>query len=331
MVVFNAYANNLAKKLRSFWQDFKYFELLVFVVLSSFLWTLTALSRKYTDTIILPIEFLSDKQGEILVNDLPEKLSVQVYATGFELLKHKTRIRIFPLRVNLDKYSVRRKYDTSRYDVDCNSFFSEIESSLGGTVSVKSLSPTKLVLEYSRTSFKNVAVKPSVKVTFLPQHKLSKRITANPDSVTITGPKSILDTISSVSTTKLSLKDLSAPELHVLDLVYPDHVKLSATSVEVAINVERFTEHQLQIPLKLVNHSSFEEIELMEQFITVRYIVCLSAFSSVTAQSFEAVAVAPQKDTLPPMLEVRLLKHPENISVISINPLQVDYLIKRQR
>lgn len=321
---------SISGKFRAFLLKIKFFELLVFITISSFMWILTSFSRKYTDTIEIPVEFVSNKLGKILVNDLPSRISVRAYATGFELLKHKAGIRIFPIVISLDKYSVRQKADTMRYEVDTKLLFTDFEAALGGSVSVKHIDPVHMSLEYSQTYSKKVAIKPRVRVRFAPQHKLSNRITANPDSVTITGPYAILDTMKSISTVRLNLLNMSEAITRELLLDKPAHVKISETSSEISVNVERFTEHQLQIPLQMKNSSSFEHIELMQTTATVRFIVCLSAFSTVSEQSFVVAAIVPALDTLPSMLEVRLLKKPENISVISVSPAQVDYLIKKE-
>lgn len=332
MSVTNADHNsNLQVKRRWLTLNGKYLELLIFILISATLWALTALGRKYTDTIVLPVEFVSSKDNKILISDLPNKLVVEAYATGFELLKHKAGIRIYPTVINLDKYSVRQRKMTMLYDVDCSKMYADIEASLGGTMKIKHIFPTTLLLEYSATISKKVAVRPRVHLGFMPQHKLSKQLAMFPDSVIITGPESVLDTISSISTVELDLKDLSQPEQRILELEKHSNVKLSETSAEVDISVERFTEHQLQIPLILVNNSSYEQIELMQKTVTVRFIVCLSAYSSINEQSFVAEAFAPSTDSLPPMLGVRLQKKPENISVLSISPQQVDYIIKKKR
>lgn len=323
--------STLPAKRRWLKQNIKYLEILIFIVISASLWALTALGRKYTDTIVIPVEFVSSKENKILVSDLPRNLIIEAHATGFELLKHKAGIRIFPTVVNLDKYSVRQRKMKMFYDVDCSKMFADIEASLGGTIQVKHIYPTNLLLEYSATISKKVAIRPRVHLGFMPQHKLSKQLATFPDSVIVTGPESVLDTISSISTVELELKDLSQPEQRILELEKHSKIKLSESTAEVDISVERFTEHQLQIPLSLDNKSPYEQIELLQKTVTVRFIVCLSAYSTVNEQSFEAAAVAPASDSLPTMLEVRLLKKPDNISVLSISPQQVDYLIKKKR
>lgn len=332
MVVPNADMNSSPRSTNRWYRlNIKYLELLIFIVLSAILWTLTALGRKYTDTIVLPVECVSSKDGKILVSEVPHNLVIEGHATGFELLKHKYGIRIAPISIDLDKYSVRQRKNKLFYDVECSKMRADIETSLDGTIEVRHIYPTNLLLEYSATISKKVAVRPRVKLGFLPQHKLSKQLATFPDSVIITGPESILDTISSISTVELDLKDLSQHEQRILELEKHSNIKLSETSAEVDISVERFTEHQLQVPLTLINNSTFEQIELLQKTVTVRFIVCLSAYNTVNEQSFTVAAIAPATDSLPQMLDVQLQKKPENISVLSISPQKVDYLIKKKR
>ena len=103
---------------------------------------------------------------------------------------------------------------------------------------------------------KKVPVKVATDITYSSGYELNGVLQVSPDSITINGPESILDTIHFVSTTLLQKKGINNSidqELMIKNFAASSNVKLNQEKVTVKALVEKYTEGTFEVPFEIVN------------------------------------------------------------------------------
>ena len=96
-----------------------------------------------------------------------------------------------------------------------------------------------------------------------------------PNNLTISGPKSVVDAIESISTEELKLQNITTSQKGKLAISNPSHNELSYSHNEIDYNlsVEQFTEGKLQIPIRIKDVPSDYDIKLF-----LRMFQCIMLF-----------------------------------------------------
>jgi len=310
----------------------RYTEFGVFILISAFFWLLNALSKDYTTTISLPVLYINLPEDKQLTNELPNAISLRAQGHGFDLLKQKFGIHIFPYKIDVGSLMVFRKKtpNQQRYTIFCKDLRSEIDATIDAQLLVKEILPDSIPLIFSPIELKKIAVKPKIKLEFAPQHQLHGKLKLTPDSIFVSGPQAVLDTLEAIYTEKLALKNINSSTQRNLKLVAPDKISLKKQRAVVGIQVDRFTEHSLNIPVVLKNKSHFKRVALLQKTVSVKFIVGLSDYNSIRPEDFYVSALLPAHDSIPEKLNVALETFPSSVSILSVSPKQVDYIIQKK-
>lgn len=309
----------------------KYAEFGIFLLIALFFWVLNALNKTYSTDISLPVRYVNIPEDKQLTNELPKSFDVIVEGHGFDLLKQKFGIHIFPYKIDVPTHlkKVKTQNSIETYAIVSRNLIQEVEANLDGEFKVESIFPDSIQFEFSPIQNKRVAIKSQVELSFASQHKLHSPLSLEPDSVTISGPQAILDSIDYILTEKLSLENLNLSTQRNLKLKAPDKIKLKVKRTVANIAVERFTEHSLQVPIAFFNNSVYNKIDLLKTHVTVRYIVGISDFNAIKTDDFKMTIRIDSKDSLPEHLPVILESFPASVSVLGFQPQTVDYIIKK--
>ena len=101
-------------------------------------------------------------------------------------------------------------------------------------------------------------------------------------------------------------------------------------NIQVTVPVDEFTEKVLQVPVKVINNSSYEDVKIFPQKVKVTFITALSRYPQVDEDFFEATAdLDLWRKHAYKMLPVVLSKIPEYCKVVKIEPQNVDFIIKK--
>ncbi|HLN53035.1 MAG TPA: hypothetical protein VK212_04960 [Lentimicrobium sp.] len=209
-------------------------------------------------------------------------------------------------------------------------FIKDISSQLPQENSVVGVEPDTLRFIFEPEYHRKIPVKANLQLSFSPQHQLYDSILLQPDSVTIFGINSVIDTIYSISTERKELKDLKESRLLMLKLEQPatvPQVKLSTDTVTAKITVERFTEAKVEVTVGSgingkVNYRTFPEKVTLTCRVAMREYDRLDAsLFAVSIDYIEATASGSK------LAEVKVVRQPAFAKVISIEPPKVEFLI----
>jgi len=316
-------------KLEKLKNDKQIVAFLVCLLIATVLWFLNALSKDYTATLSYPVKYVNPPSNRFLSNTPPAKFDLKVEAHGFTLLRHKLSLSFSPIVLNISAITRNEESNSGSYTIRTENLMRRISDQVSKEISISEIRPEIITLVLDSLITKKVPVKLNIKTEFKPQFYLKEPLSATPDSVKITGPTAILDTVFSVSTESKIFERLDAQTEKMVYLLHPEKTTISPERVRINIPVERFTEKELKIPVEVRNKPEGVNIKIFPSEVKVSFLVGLGEFESINVSDFKAFV---DYDTIiknhPEDLDVKIYTKPSFIQMPKISPATVEYLIE---
>ena len=302
-----------------------------FLIVATVIWYLSKLSHEYTTTLSYPVRYVNPPKGKIMVGEPLRKISLRVKAFGYTLLRCKMSAALNPIEFDFNKLPIRSMDGSfSRQYILTSRARNSIVSQFGSDIVIESIEPDTIHLEFAYVVEKTVPVKADISIDLDRQYMLSGPFLLEPKTLTISGPKSIIDTIHEVKTKHIKLVKLNQEFQKNLSLVPIHQVNFSNRNVLLTIPVEKFTELTLKIPLEVENEPLGSKLTLIPSSIDVKCNVVLSRYFSITPSLFKAVVDYNQiGQSLNSKLKVRFITIPETVNLIDYNPKYIEYFIEK--
>ncbi len=294
------------------------------VILSILTWLSVSMNNEYSVALRVPFRVSNLPDNMALANAVPRTILVRVRGTGWQIASSylSTNSNIDIDVSNLDK---RRTVLTSGelgYSLD-----------LGSSAEVVSFTPDSVTITMDTIILKRVPVV-TTRIGVIPRNGFlavgQPEIT--PDSITISGARSMLNKINSWQTepkkfrnvingidTKLSLYD----SLNGL-------VQLSAQEVNIKIDIEQIAENTYRnIPVRILNNKDSTKILLLPPAIDLTIRGGINTMSDLTPDSFGVTVdyndlANSTSSHIRPNVEL-----PATLQLITIQPDSVEFVIRK--
>ena len=132
----------------------------------------------------------NDVPEGIIISDKEYKLNTSIKASGIEVMFY--RLFLNELNVSLKE----AKFSSTKGIVNTERQYFFVEQQLFNNTILNQISPVSLEFEYSNLDKKNVPIIPKIEFNLRPGYLLDKPLLSIPDSILISGPKILLDSIS---------------------------------------------------------------------------------------------------------------------------------------
>jgi hypothetical protein len=283
-------------------------------------WLLVKLSQEYRSIkdVALTFNIPADKTFSAAP---PNDLKVQVEGAGWDLM--------FDYFVNRQVDLVYDLMQTDRMTLNRGQLRTDILNQLSAndlTIVELNYDNINLVLE-EKVSWKAPVVLAS-DLSFSTGYHLKEPVSIDPDSITITGPLSMLKSIQRWEADSLILQNLKTSQEKFVSLAKPPReISLSHDRVRTIVSVEQYTEKSLFVPLTVLNAP--DSIKVFPANVQVRCIVGLSQYNSLAAKDFKLVLdlqdvpVSESKNTAP----INLVRQPDYVKLLSFSPSAAEFYI----
>lgn len=305
---------------------------LFFLLLSSLFWLLNALNEKYNATVTYPVHYTSLPKKKVLIADLPGRLSLNVNAHGYTLLKYKLTAHQDPIIFNVNAFDLKRfsGENNTTYYILTRSAVDRIGKQLSAEIKINDIMPDTLFFKFADRIVKKVPVKADLNIELQKQYMIKGNIYTNPDSITVTGPHVILDTLSQVKTKPLVITNVAFDTQRNLPLKNIDKVTFSKKRVTVNIPVEKFTEESMMVPVQKLNVPEGLDLKVFPSAVKVSFNVGLSDYALVNPDLFTPIVDYNDiEKNLDDKLRIQLKKQPSFVNAVKYHPKFVDYLIEK--
>lgn len=302
---------------------------LICLLIATGLWFLNALSKNYSTTISYPVKYVNPPNRQFLANEPPSKFELKVDAHGFTLLRHKLGLSFSPIVLSLNNITRNIENQNGTYRVPSSTLMRRIRSQVSNEISILDVQPEfiPIVLDSLRT--KTVSVKANINLNFKTQFNLKSPVSVSPAKVKITGPSAIIDTIISLNTAAKSYNNLDETIEGNLDIVHPKKTNVDPNKVHFQIEVEKYTEKLLRIPILIRNKPDSVSVKLFPSEVNVTCLVGLSEFDDLRSNKLNAFVDYTNIIENANRLEVVIEKKSSYIQVARKSPEAVEYLIEK--
>ncbi|MBE0654077.1 MAG: hypothetical protein IH594_09785 [Bacteroidales bacterium] len=309
----------------------KFIVFLFFLVISVIIWFLKALEKNYTAQIDYPVRYRNFPQDKTLIGELPDHLKLNVYAHGYVLFQHKISSRYLPLIIPVSSFSLKplNEKDSGFFYMETRFMKDYIDRQMSSEFEIISIKPDTIVFPFAKVISRRIPVKQEVSYTLDQQLILKEPVLLYPDSVEVTGPDYLLDTLSFITTRRKDLGIISKNREYDLALQIPRHITLRQEEVSIRFEVEKFTEKLLSIPVKIPDAPDSLKVITFPGAISLSCQVGLSNYEKLQAEMFTAVVQFSEIAEGQTRLKIRLEKIPEFVTEVNYSPNTVEYLIER--
>ena len=301
---------------------------LVCLVISMLMWLFIELMKDYTDEINYNITFVNAPKDLILTNSGDSIIRLGMTAQGFELLVAKYARQQHNLTIDLSTLKIKPTSEGYIAYLPSTSFMEQLSSQIHFKTEITGIKPDTLFFRFSEIFSKQVPVKMDVNFILNGQFDVTDSMVCKPQFITVSSIKSIIDTISFAKTQKLDLNQLDSSVSTKVALFkgrQSSLLKYSSDSVTLKLGVEQVTEAGYTVPVSVTGNG-----ELVKVFPDKVEIVCrvpLSAYPNIDAADFSTEVMYQPSLIKDKKLRVNLVKKPDKVRVLKINPPEVEYII----
>lgn len=203
---------------------------------------------------------------------------------------------------------------------------------LGGSMKVEKILPDTVTFVFDQKSQKIVPIKLNLSYNFAKQYQLNGKIKVIPSNIIIRGPKSVLNEIDFLETELKEISQIEATKKHILPLKSNQNqsVDYGIKSVVAEIPVEKYTEAEISLPIKMKNVPFGYVIKAFPPQIKVKYNVSLKNYNSIKPDQFIVEAdLAAKEDITNNRIKLRLTKLPNTVSKAKILNPTVEFIMRK--
>jgi len=300
---------------------------LICLAIATALWFLNALGKDYATTVTYPVKFVNPPENRFLANKTPVKLDLKIEGQGFTILRYKM-MSFSPIILDIEQFTSNLKPISGIYNVQSKNLIREVSSQLSSEIQINEINPEILEIVLDSLITKTVPVELDIEVEFVPQFNLKNPIKTIPDKVDITGPDIAMENISAVKTKVNITNKLETGISQEIELIHPERTTISPEKVNLIIEVEKYTEKELKIPVEIIHKPDKVRIKLFPSEVKVLFTVGLSRFETIKPGDFGVSVDYNSMVDNANNLNILLYKRPDFIQGVRLNPEKVEFLIE---
>jgi len=296
----------------------------VFFVLLALIYSMTSkLTSNYTKTIVFVVKPVDVPSDQVVLDQSIDSIGLELETYGYNLAKYYIDQPIIEISLN-DLNKVKSKYQWTK-----QRNFSDLQSKFNKSIRLVSSSVDQIDFTIEQYESKKVPVELKLELDYksgfdsFNEYKLSK------DSIMITGPNSLIDTINMIQTHKLVLNQIDSEINAKIRIKPPENSNIthSDTELDFQLKVEKFTEESIKVPITIVNIDDNMKINYYPKVVSVLYRVSIREYKSVNPMDFRVECDLNTINRDNSVLISSITKKPSNVRKCRIENNQIQYVI----
>lgn len=299
----------------------KLFTVAFITLFSVILWGTITLQEQYFSSIFVPVR-IPELPNNLAVSNLSSNMiEINIKGDGLQLAK---------LQLFGDKeIDFINEKTPGKYRIFLRSII-EQSATFSSNFKVNEIFPDSIEFTIEESLSKFVKVIPNFRMQFKDGYSLVQSLVCQPDSVLISGPKSIISRIKDIKTINTSYNYLNEDFSRKIKLNPLPYVEVSIPEVIVSGSIQKIVDKSFQgITVNPTNVPDYHELTLFPSRISVTLRGGLKILGKLNEQSIKANVnfVDALLDTTGSIIPV--ISVPEFTNVINIQPERLSYIIKK--
>ncbi len=267
----------IVKRMKHQWQIKLYLFLL-----ACLLWIFVVINKSYETVVPVKLDTINLREGKLVVSDLPDYVTMRFTGSGKDLIMMKY---FNEPRLELNLHTIQHFFD---YPIRVNQVILSPELD-AIPMTVVSPETVKVVLEDLLE--RRVRVEPIVDLATQPGYTLLSEPYVLPDSVTISGPRSVVRRMQSVQTERAEFSKARKTIQEELELAIPDslHVTAKPDKVLLTVEVDKIAQRAIRgVPVGVIRLPRGRNITLEPAMLDVTVTGPAKRLARLTADSIQA-------------------------------------------
>ena len=320
---------------RNIWQKLKkikkrdVFTFTIFFLVSALFWTLNALRENYSANVSIPIKYINITEDETIMEKSHDEIILKIRGGGYAILRQKVSKTLSPITIDASKL-LRTNVEGRAYILP-NLQRENIQRQLFMGLEYESLEPDTLFVSLLKIKRKKIGIQANGTVKPDMQFLVSGPAVFSPDSIEISGPVNIVDTMTYVETDYFifdKIKDHINQEIALKEL---KNITFSQKRVKMNIPIELFSEKSIYVPIIAIGLADSLIIKTFPSEVKITYQAGLSKFEQIKPSDFRVIIDMAKifEGELPTRLRVKIDKTPDYLHSYSYSPYFVEYLLEK--
>lgn len=247
-----------------------YLALGISLVLAFVVWLVHNLSLDYSALVQRSVVATCEIDGHDNVCAMPSDIAASCEINGFDLLGIRLAGRRHPVHVDIAREDMHHKNGDTFYmtSADATKYFHLVFSD---KARLEYFVTDTVYFTFNSVEYKKVPVRLTSNISYKPQYMSVSGLKCSPDSVLIYGNKDLIESVELVTTDVIRLQDVESDIYGKVDLKAIKGVRLSAGSVDYSLNVVRYVQREIQVPVRAVKVPYGVNFKVFPFTTTLRY------------------------------------------------------------
>jgi hypothetical protein len=302
----------------------------IFLLISASIWFLNALSKNYTSVLEYPLVYTDFPEDKVFVGELPGHLDLQINAHGYALIRYRMFRKPVPISFDVSDYNLSRRQDSSSAYILTRYLKDHISRQLPTELQLLEIKPDTLYFQFADKVTRMLKIQADFNYTIVNQFTIKDGIMLTPDSVEVTGPDLILDTLAFIYTERQDLGELTKKYEDKVRLSQKPDLTYNISRVDCSIELERFTELQVSVPIEVLNLPDSILLQTFPSSININCKIGLSKYDRIESYPFRAVVDYEKIEERVQTLSVSIQNLPEYLLSYEYYPKTVEFLKSRR-
>jgi len=306
-----------------------------FLALSFIFWYLNGLDNEIENIVKYPVRYINPPDDKVLTGDLPPRLEMRIKGPGYSILKLRLSGSRAPAIVDMSRMEFKELPES---DQNVNLYLltdglrEPFQRQLRADFEIISIAPDTLYFSFDRLVTRKVPVTANVEINTDEDFFVRGLPEIVPDSVFITGPEPVVDTIGHIRTRHKRFSGINQSFTRTLQLEGAKQYTISERRVSLGVTVEQYTEARLELPVKMLNLPDTLEIKLFPDVVSVRLQVAVSDYKSIAESNIQAVTdISAVSLESTGKLPVAIINVPVSAKSLLYTPQELDFIIESKR
>ncbi|MBU0475888.1 MAG: YbbR-like domain-containing protein [Bacteroidetes bacterium] len=299
----------------------KYLKIVLSTLFSITLWIFVSFSYEYTNTIRVPIKFTDIREGNAILSQSTNEINLTLKGQGWILAQISSGSDVFFQISTDEKFGVQRK--------DVREAISE-NSWINPSVQVAMISPAFVDYKIERIKYKNVPIVSDAAISIEKGYNLVSEIILNPDSLKISGPQSLVNSIQNISTEAEIFENIDENISTQIALKPLRYIQYENQFTNIEFKVQKIVDKTFNnVPVKVENVPNLRTLELFPPNVDI---TLRGGLENVGKMSVDSVSISV--DFNDAFLDSLGVLYPKitipNFTVLTnVNPKTLKYIIKQ--
>jgi hypothetical protein len=296
-----------------------------FLFFAVVIWIFVQFSKEYNEIVDIPVSYINIPPDKLLSPENPKSLKLQMEENGFKI----AWFSLFPPTLYVDVTKAMQEDGALLYFIDENR--KEILSQLSIDFEDSNFVKDVLTINYQQKKEKKLPVVSRIGVEYAAGYSGTDALQLTPDSVRVTGPDGLLDTLTRLYTEKIQLKKVKENISGKVKIDTTGYTNLTVYNpmLNYSVDVEKFTEGSVQVPIELINVPGDLNVVIFPKETLLFYKVTLKDYNKVNASDFRVIADFSELEEKQDFLIPQVVKKPAFTSNLRVNEKRIQFIIKK--